>query len=108
MVSWREARVEHGLTFKELSSISATAYCAVNCGQEGIYFPEKEIRSLVAKSAKTKFVCSTDVPESQIRRCLPRSSNLADFRHLAKVGQQKGRRGTATFFYPRDVVEHWH
>ena len=58
MVSWKEARVEHGLTFKvsggkvqkknsslqELSSVSATAYCAVNCGQEGIYFPEKEIR----------------------------------------------------------------
>ena len=58
MVSWKEARVEHGLTFKvssgkvqtkfyslqELSSISATVYCDVNCGQEGIYFPEKEIR----------------------------------------------------------------
>ena len=28
------------------------------------------VRSLVAKSAKTKFVCSTDVPESQIRRSL--------------------------------------
>ena len=25
------------------------------------------IRSLVAKSAETKFVCSTDVPESQIK-----------------------------------------
>ena len=58
MVSWKEARVEHGLTFKvssgkvqtkfyslqELSSISATAYCAVNCGQEGIYSPEEESR----------------------------------------------------------------
>ena len=28
------------------------------------------IRSLVAKSAETKFVCSTDVPESQIKRFL--------------------------------------
>ena len=58
MVSWKEARVEHGLTFKvssgkvqtkfyslqELSSISTTAYSAVNLGQEGIYFPEEEIR----------------------------------------------------------------
>ena len=58
LVSWKEARVEHGLTFKvrigkmqtkfssmqELSSISATAYCTVNRGKEGIYFPEEEIR----------------------------------------------------------------
>mgnify|MGYP006888582784 CR=1 FL=1 len=27
------------------------------------------------------------------------------FRHLAKVGQQKGRRGTATFFYPKVCLE---
>ena len=58
LVSWKEARVEHGLTFKvsigkvqrkfssmqELSSISATAYCTVNRSKEGIYFPEEEIR----------------------------------------------------------------
>ena len=39
---WESAKKISSL--QELSSVSATAYCAVNCGQEGIYFPEKEIR----------------------------------------------------------------
>ena len=39
---WESAKKNSSL--QELSSVSATAYCAVNCGQEGIYFPEKEIR----------------------------------------------------------------
>ena len=39
---WESAKKISSL--QELSSVSATAYSAVNCGQEGIYFPEKEIR----------------------------------------------------------------
>ena len=39
---WESAKKISSL--QELSSVSATAHCAVNCGQEGIYFPEKEIR----------------------------------------------------------------
>ena len=85
-----------------MTRIRDTAHSAVTRGQEGVFFPKREISALAEEA--DRFVSDTFVPESKIERVLPHSISMKDFRHLATHGKQKGRRGTATFFYPQEVV----
>lgn len=107
LVSWKEAKREYGLHFKDLRKIHHTAYCAMSRGQTGVYFPLKDIAALFEDVSAQRIVPVNAIPESQILRCTPRRAHctIKELRHLATFGQQRGRRGKAAYFYPKEEVE---
>lgn len=105
-VTRREAFRKWGLNYKDLEALSAVAYVTKNQGQEGVYYPEAEIRALKQHIEDSAEVQPDMIPEVMIRRQVPKKKlKLEELRHMGVRGRKAGHKGRTTLYYKKKDVE---
>merc|ERR1719186_2160144 len=91
---------------KDLTLVDNSAYISSKWGQEGIFYPEAEMRALQQHLRDVSVVEPDMIPEVMIKRQVPkRKLHLEQLRLLAVRGKRPGQKGRETFFYKKEDVE---